>query len=75
MYTASQSALKNRVDRQAREARAVQAMDAPEPRLKMSSPTVRGERPWEPDGGRLGNRLFDHLLRLPLSYFETRPTG
>jgi subfamily B ATP-binding cassette protein HlyB/CyaB len=23
----------------------------------------------------LGSRLFDHLLRLPLSYFETRPTG
>lgn len=23
----------------------------------------------------LGARLFDHLLRLPLSYFETRPTG
>ncbi len=23
----------------------------------------------------LGSRVFDHLLRLPLSYFETRPTG
>ncbi|MDX2159191.1 MAG: type I secretion system permease/ATPase [Hyphomicrobiaceae bacterium] len=23
----------------------------------------------------LGSRLFDHLLRLPLAYFETRPTG
>ena len=23
----------------------------------------------------LGSRLFDHLLRLPLSYFETRPAG
>ena len=23
----------------------------------------------------LGSRLFDHLLRLPLGYFETRPTG
>jgi len=23
----------------------------------------------------LGTRLFDHLLRLPLAYFETRPTG
>ena len=23
----------------------------------------------------LGARLFDHLLRLPLTYFETRPTG
>jgi ATP-binding cassette, subfamily B, bacterial HlyB/CyaB len=23
----------------------------------------------------LGSRLFDHLLRLPLVYFETRPTG
>ncbi|MBS0241379.1 MAG: type I secretion system permease/ATPase [Proteobacteria bacterium] len=23
----------------------------------------------------LGSRLFDHLLKLPLSYFETRPTG
>jgi len=23
----------------------------------------------------LGSRLFNHLLRLPLSYFETRPTG
>ncbi len=23
----------------------------------------------------LGARLFDHLLRLPLAYFETRPTG
>ena len=23
----------------------------------------------------LGSRLFHHLLRLPLSYFETRPTG
>jgi ATP-binding cassette, subfamily B, bacterial HlyB/CyaB len=23
----------------------------------------------------LGARLFDHLVRLPLSYFETRPTG
>ena len=23
----------------------------------------------------LGARIFDHLLRLPLSYFETRPTG
>jgi ATP-binding cassette, subfamily B, bacterial HlyB/CyaB len=23
----------------------------------------------------LGSRLFDHLLRLPLSYFEARPTG
>ncbi|PWT90121.1 MAG: type I secretion system permease/ATPase [Proteobacteria bacterium] len=23
----------------------------------------------------LGSRLFDHLLRLPLTYFETRPTG
>ena len=23
----------------------------------------------------LGGRLFDHLLRLPLAYFETRPTG
>ncbi len=23
----------------------------------------------------LGSRLFDHLLRLPLSYFESRPTG
>lgn len=23
----------------------------------------------------LGSRLFDHLMRLPLAYFETRPTG
>ncbi|KAB2849843.1 MAG: type I secretion system permease/ATPase [Hyphomicrobiaceae bacterium] len=23
----------------------------------------------------LGSRLFDHLLRLPLAYFESRPTG
>lgn len=23
----------------------------------------------------LGSRVFDHLLRLPLAYFETRPTG
>ena len=23
----------------------------------------------------LGSRVFDHLLRLPISYFETRPTG
>ena len=23
----------------------------------------------------LGSRLFNHLLRLPLAYFETRPTG
>ncbi|RTL70563.1 MAG: type I secretion system permease/ATPase, partial [Hyphomicrobiales bacterium] len=23
----------------------------------------------------LGSRLFDHLLKLPLAYFETRPTG
>lgn len=23
----------------------------------------------------LGSRLFDHMLRLPLGYFETRPTG
>src|SRR5262249_58823449 len=23
----------------------------------------------------LGSRLFAHLLRLPLAYFETRPTG
>ena len=23
----------------------------------------------------LGSRLFDHLVRLPLSFFETRPTG
>ena len=23
----------------------------------------------------LGSRLFDHLIRLPLAYFETRPTG
>jgi ATP-binding cassette, subfamily B, bacterial HlyB/CyaB len=23
----------------------------------------------------LGSRVFDHLLRLPLGYFETRPTG
>lgn len=23
----------------------------------------------------LGSRLFDHLIRLPLSYFETRPAG
>jgi subfamily B ATP-binding cassette protein HlyB/CyaB len=23
----------------------------------------------------LGSRLFDHVLRLPLAYFESRPTG